>query len=280
MKRFLIVTILCMTILLSYHLKVSADAHNNGYSAPCFTVQGAKYCNASGGTYFYAENNFYMCLNRVNNNGYIIDRIYAQYNPQTKTLGKIITKNSSYSDVLKAGLVEMAHVQAFISGQNIKVSASAQTVAQYKAKLEKQQAANAAYRKKQEEQAAAAAKKKAEEDELAAKKKAEEEAAAKAKAIQDTKEKHQKALTAALNSGTLPSCKKLYWKYSLLYVYSASNPEPFKNIEGTDLSYCKLKDDSTAMLQFKDTVDYKTGSKYRGLDLMDFTGKTKYYPWN
>ena len=278
MKKFSIIAILCMIVLFSYHLK--ADAHNNGYSTPCYTIQGGKYCNACGGTYFFAGDKFWMCLNKVNNNGYIIDRIYAQYNPQTKKLGKIITSNSNPEDLVIGSMLELTLLQSFISGKNIKVSAPAQTVEQYKDKLEKQKAAYEANRKKQEEQTAAAAKKKAEEEAATAKKKAEEEAAAKAKAIQDIKEKHQKALTVAFNAGTLPSCKKLYWKYLLLYVYSPSNPEPFKNIEGTELSYCKLKDNSTAMLQFKDTIDIQTGAKYRGLKLMDFTGKTKYYPWN
>ena len=247
MKNFSIIAILCVIVLFSCQSKANANYFKD-YLEPCYTINGTKYCNANGGSYFYHANNFWMCLNRINNNGYIIDQIYVQYNPQTKKIGEIITKTNN---ALIGFTLEMAQMEATVKNQTINVNAPAQTAAEYKTKLEQQ-----------EKQAAEKAKKKAA-----------EEAAAKAIV-------HQKALTAALNAGTLPSCKKLYWKYLLLYTYSVSNPEPFKNIEGTELTYCKLKDNSTAMLQFKDTIDNQTGAKYRGLSLMDFTGKTKYYPWN
>jgi len=52
------------------------------------------------------------------------------------------------------------------------------------------------------------------------------------------------------------------WKYSFSpkYLYTETNPQPYKDVEGTEQSYCSLKDGSTAMLQFEDHKNSQTGA--------------------
>lgn len=232
----------------------SAAQANDTYVAPCFNnPNGHKYCNASNGYYFYdaSSNKFWMALTTINSNHIIIDRKYAEYNPKTKTVNWKTPVTQS---------VQLAYIMAMssaVAGQGglISVNSPAKTPAQMKAEEQKKRV-NA---------------RKAEEA-----KKAEE-----TKQKELTKLNHRKALEKKKEEGSLISCKKLYWKYSLnpLYIFSVQNPEPFKNIEGTEKTYCQLKDGTTSMLQFEEKQSAE-GYQYRGLKLMDFTGKTKYYPWN
>ncbi|MBR1942770.1 hypothetical protein IJ843_03430 [bacterium] len=201
-----------------------------------------------------------MYLTRVNANYIIIDTKYLEYNPISKT----VNWNSKRTPSVMFSNMEAVHraiagqYNKAVQGESylIHVSQPAKTIAQYQAECKKQA------------EAIKLAKQKANE--------------AKMEAIKNEKKKHQEALTAAQQAGTLTSCKKMYWKYSFNpnYLYTETNPQPFKDVEGTGQSYCSLKDGSTAMLQFEDHKDSQSGAIYRAPKLMDFTGKTKYYPWD
>ena len=236
----------------------------DGYSAPCSKApNGKKYCNSIGGYYFYDEqsNKFWMPMNAINSNGIIISRTFANYIPQTKTINwKANSTGIEYIFLMKTS--------GAVGGQNnfISVNSTPKTPEQYKAELQKKEAAL----KKAQAAKEAALKKAQEEKEAAEKKKA-----------QEAKIALQKNLEQLKSEGKLPTCKKLYWKYTInpLYLYSIQTPEPFKDIEGTEKTYCTLKDGTATMLQFEDKQSSE-GATYRGPMLMDFTGKTKYYPWD
>lgn len=236
--------------------------YTDTYVSPCFTYSnGARFCNGNAGTYFYDKETqkFWMYLTRINRYREIIETKWVEYNPTTKK----INWNAQLQPSIAFAAMEA--VNKTIAGQEglISVHAPAKTVAQMKAAEQK-----AIQKAKQAEEQA----KKAEQDRVAAELKAKENA----------KLKHQQALLKAKEAGTLPSCKKLYWKTRLdpLNIPTESNPDPLKEIEGTEYTYCQMKDGSTSMLQFQEGTDSVTGAKYRKLKLMDFTGKRKYYSWN
>lgn len=242
-------------------------AMGDGYSAPCSTApNGYKYCNAIGGYYFYDEgtNKFWMPMNAVNSKGIIVSRTYAQYNAKTKAI--IWTTIDPFVE-----MSFLASSSAYVAGQGgwISVKSAPKTPEQYKADLQKEQERREQERKKQE-QAKIEAAKKAEQAKIEAERKwAENNRSAIQSRLEELKEK-----------GELPSCKKLYWKYTVnpMYMYSENYPEPFKGVEKSEKSYCLLKNGTPTLLQFEDKKSTE-GKIYRGLKLMDFTGKTKYYPY-
>lgn len=263
MKKInIIIVFLLVTAITIYCGKAFAVAiansnpYNDSYSAPCYiNPNSLKYCNGSYGNYFFDEGTgkFWMYLTRINpRTNYILDYTYAEYNPATKKV------NWNTPIQMSVHLSKMMAISAALGGQKYfySVNGPVKTVAQIKA--EKQREIENAKKAKQ------------------AKIEAEQ------KRLEKIKIEHQQALTKAKEDGTLPTCKKLYWKmyFSLDYVYSYDNPQPYKNVEGTSMSYCQMKDGSTAMLEFADTKDVQSGNTYRAPKLMDFTGKTKYYPWN
>ena len=230
------------------------NAYVDSYKPPCFKhSNGGTYCNGNWGTYFYDDNTqkFWMYLTRVNSQGLIIDTKMVEYIPSTKKI------NWSTVPQPSVAFSAMTAVNNAIAGQPGLYSVNTiKTVEQMKTGMQKTQA-----KVKQAEQA---------------------KSLAETKKKEKKKIKLQNALLKAKEAGTLPSCKKLYWKLQLnpLNLYSEANPEPFKDIEGTEKTYCQLKDGSPTMLQFQDATSSTTGAKYRELKLIDFTGKTKYYPWN
>ncbi len=230
----------------------NSSPYGDTYVKPCYKApNGATYCNGIAGTYVFDDgtNKFWMPLNRINSNNIIIDRKLVEYDPKTKS----VNWNSVPGFSVAVTMTEA--VSAAIGGQGANyfysVNSMPKTAEQIKAE------------KKNKE----LAKQKAIQDENKRKQKAQEQA----------KLAHQTALTKAMNDGTLISCKKLYWK---LLPLGLAFTETFSDFDGTEKSYCYLKDGSTAMLQFEERVNSETGNKYKVPKLMDFTGKTKYYPWN
>jgi hypothetical protein len=87
------------------------------------------------------------------------------------------------------------------------------------------------------------------------------------------KDKLREDLLKAAEERKLPSCKALYWK-------SAGFSSDYKrSIENTPKAYCTLKDGTPIPAQFKD-VTSETGETIKLMKMLDFTGTTKYYPWD